>query len=371
MQNEFAAARNVCYLNTATEGILPLSAAKAIETAVKRKQSPHLIDDADFFELPRRCRSLIGGLLNCSAEEIALTGSTGYSIGVVALSLPLQKGDEVLLVERDFPSNNFSWEPLLAKGIQIRKIPFDPESDQTARLLDSIQSETRVVSINSVHHLTGYRYDLQAISQRCQDAGIYLVIDATQMIGALELDLKKTRVHALAAAGYKWQLSFDGTGFLYINQEVMPQLQPTLSSWLRNADANSFAEIKMFDSIPARSASRFEMTAPIALWSAYEKCLQILKECRIPWIESHNVKLVQRCKEFFKEAGWKIHDNKTLSSILAAVPPARYSPSSIVARLAEQEVYIAVRQNCLRISPHFYNSEQDIDRFAEELRKLL
>src|SRR5262245_19279805 len=119
MQNEFANARNVCWLNSASEGLLPLRSAKAIEEAVRLTQTPQLLDDSHYFDMPQRCRQLLAEMLHCSVSEIALLTSTSFGMTAIALSLPLNHGDEVLLVERDFPANNFSWEALRQNGIRL------------------------------------------------------------------------------------------------------------------------------------------------------------------------------------------------------------------------------------------------------------
>src|SRR5262245_37074575 len=129
MQDEFPAAKNICWLNSASQGLLPVSSAKAMNAAALRQTAP--LPDSDYYDLPARCRQLIAELHHCSPDEIALTSSTGFGLAAVALSLPLGAGEEVLLQEQDFPTNTFTWENL---GARIRRIPFAADDQQIDRL---------------------------------------------------------------------------------------------------------------------------------------------------------------------------------------------------------------------------------------------
>lgn len=372
MQNEFPNARNVCYLNSASEGLLPQRSLKAMIQAAELKQAPQVLGNAHYFELPSRIRELLGNLLHCSSSETALVPSTSFGLGAVAFSLPLKSGDEVLLVERDFPSNNFAWECLRSQGIQIRTIAFTPDNHQTSRLLEAIKPQTRVVSISVVHFYTGFRYDLAAISELCRRKDVFLVVDGIQAFGNSVIDLQQTPVDALCAAGHKWQLSPSGTGVLYIHRDLMPRLKHSFTGWMHNKNATAFSNTSMFEYEPCSTTRRFELgTAPYILYAAYEQSLQLLQESRIEYIEQHNRRLVSKLVDFFCEMNWDVPDIPRSSSIFSVSAPAQCDIYRILNKLAERQVYVSVRENHLRIAPHFYNTEQDIDRFCQELRTCL
>ncbi len=372
MQNEFPNARNVCYLNTGSEGILPQRSLKALTAAAMAKQQPQTLGDHHYYEMPQRCRKLPAQMIHCDSGEIALIGSTTLGMGLLAHSLPLVSGDEVLLVEKDFPANNFAWEPLRRNGVQIRMVPFRPEADQTARLLESISPSTRVISISMIHFYSGFRYDIKAISDVCRQKGIFFVMDAIQAVGAVEINLQETPVDALCAAAHKWQISPAGTGFLYINRNLMPQLRESFSGWMHNRNATCFAETRMFDYAPADAPWRFELgTLPFILFSAYEQSLTLLMEARIPYIEEHNIKLASQLNDFFVETGWILPRPKPSSPFCSVYPPGKYNAATLQRALHSREVYVSMRENYLRITPHFYNTDQDIARFCDEMKKLL
>jgi cysteine desulfurase/selenocysteine lyase len=372
MQDEFPNAKNVCYLNTAADGILPQSTLHAMHSAAVKKKTPQELGEEEFYRRPARCRELIAAMLHCNPEEIALCPSTQFGLAAVAHSLPLTPRDEVLIVERDFPSNNFTWEGLRADGVTIREVPFSPDGGHMARLMEAIRPATRVISVSLVHFWTGYLYDLPLLSAHCSRNGIFLVLDAIQAAGNMELNLQETTVTAVSAAAHKWQLSPQGTGFLYVNRDVMPQLKPSLSGWMHNRDSATFAELDFFNYGTPQAAWRFELgTVPYMLTAGYEQSLNILLRCRPPYIERHNARLTDRLAGFFREIGWPVSDSPRSASIFCVRPPARYNPEDLVRKLREREVFVSVRNQYLRISPHFYNSEQDIDRFCEELRKLI
>jgi selenocysteine lyase/cysteine desulfurase len=372
MQNEFPNATDVCYLNTASEGLLPVRSLRSIQNAAAQKQKPQQLGDAQYFEMPARCRALLATMLHCSPSEIALVPSTTYGMSVMALSLPLNPGDQVLLVDRDFPSNNFAWEPLRSQGIHIRTAPFQPDSNQASRVLECITPATRVLSLSLVHFYTGLRYDLKLFSDVCREKNIYLIVDAIQAAGALEIDLQKTPVDAMCAAAHKWQISPSGTGFLYIRQNLLPSLKHTFSGWMHNKNATSFQNTDMFEYHPADSACRYELgTEPFILLSAYEQSLMLLLEAKIPYIEEHNNRLSTRMKDFFRELGWKLPDISNHSPFCALQPPEPYNSMHLLRALAQHEIYVAVRANYLRMTPHLYNNERDIDRFCEIFKTIL
>jgi cysteine desulfurase/selenocysteine lyase len=372
LQNEFPHASDVCYLNSASEGLLPQRSMRALQEAASMKQKPQVLGDPQYFAMPGRCRSLLAQMLHCAPEEIGLINSTSFGMGIMAHSLPLKSGDEVLIVDHDFPSNNFAWEPLRQHGIQIRTAPFEPDQNQVARVLDSITPATRVLSLSVVHFYTGYRYDLKLFSEICKQKEIFLIVDAIQAAGTLEINLKETPVDAMCAAAHKWQLSPSGTGFLYVNPELMPKLNPAFSGWMHNKNATRFAETDMFDYDPSPNTRRYELgTAPIILLSAYEQSLKLLLEAQISYIEEHNIRLASRLKSFFGEIGWKQPELPIDSPFCSLQPPENYDAMKLMNSLSQREIYVAVRANHLRMTPHLYNDEQDVDRFCEEFKKCL
>lgn len=369
MQDEFPNAKNVCYLNTASEGLLPASSVETIHQMARLQMTPQKLTDSHFYEMPARCRGLIAEALHCRKDEIALTTSTGFGLSAVALSLPLQQGDEVLLTEQDFPANTFAWESLRDRGVQVRKAPFAADSHQMSRILESVQPQTRVLAISAVHFYTGFRYDLSVLSEFCRSRGIFLVLDAVQAAGSVEIDLQKTPVDALSAAGHKWQLSPIGTGFLYVNRDLMPRLRPAWNGWMSNAGATCFSETNFFEFLPSTEAARFELgSMHQILVAAYEVAWTLLKSSRMPLVEKHNLALAARIREGLQELGWSLCATALPSVIVSARPPAKDSPADIISRLQEKQIHIALRNGFLRASPHLYNTTQDVDRLLAALK---
>lgn len=372
MQDEFPNAKNTCYLNSAAQGLLPQSSARAMNEAARLQMTPQELGDAQFYDLPARCRKLVADLLHCGSEEIAITPSTGYGLAAIALSLPLAAGDEVLLIENDFPANMFAWEALRQRGIRIRTAPFAPDGSQTSRLLESIRPETRALSLSAVHFYTGYRYDLPAISKFCRNRGIFLIVDAAHAAGCLDLNLQETPVDTVSAAGHKWQLGPNGTGFLYIQRDLLPRLNPAFSGWMSNAAATRFAETRFFGFQPAGETRRFELgSTPYILLAAYEIGLKLLNDSRMPLVEKHNLSLAARIRQSFEELGWTICGTALPSVIVSAKPPDKYDAAVLHRALLDKQVYISLRLGHLRASPHLYSGTADVDRLFGELKQLL
>ncbi len=336
------------------------------------KQKPQVLGDSQYYEMPERCRSLVAQMIHCAAEDIALIPSTSYGMSMMAHSLPLKSGDEVVIVEQDFPSNNFAWEPLRDRGIKIRTVPFQADADQTGRVLESLTPPARVLSLSVVHFFTGFRYDLKLISEVCRQKDIFLIVDAIQAAGTIEINVKETPVDALCAAAHKWQLSPSGTGFLYVSHELRNRLTYPVSGWMHNKNAGSLSEMELFIYEPSASTRRYELgTAPIILFAAYEQSLHVLLESHIPYIEEHNIRLAGKMKAFFRELGWKQLSTPIPSPFCSVYPPEQFNAADLVRSLAEHEVFAAVRANHLRMTPHLYNTDQHIDRFCEVMKSVI
>jgi selenocysteine lyase/cysteine desulfurase len=311
-------------------------------------------------------------MIHSAAEDIALVPSTSYGMSMIANSLPLKSGDEVVIVEKDFPSNNFAWEPLRERGIKIQTVPFRADADQMGRVLESLKPPVRVLSLSVVHFYTGFRYDLKLISEVCRQNNILLIVDAIQAAGTIEINVQETYVDALCAAAHKWQLSPSGTGFLYVNPQLRPHLTSPVSGWMHNKNAGRFSETDMFTYEPTSHTKRYELgTAPIILFAAYEQSLRVLLESRIPYIEEHNIKLAEKLKTFFRELGWKQPETPIPSPFCSVCPPEQFNASDLLQDLSQQEVFVAVRANHLRMTPHLYNTDQHIDRFCEALTSVI
>src|SRR5919201_2216795 len=184
------------WLNAAHQGPLPRVAVQAADEALRAKAAPHQIADEAFLEVPRRLRELLGRLIGVAAEEIILGNSASWGLQVLANGLPWREGDEVIVLADEFPATVFPWLVAERHGVTIRRLELNEPALRPERLERELSPATRVVAVNWVRSLTGHVVDLRGLQDVCARAGVHLVVNMTQGLGALPLDVGATPVAA-------------------------------------------------------------------------------------------------------------------------------------------------------------------------------
>ena len=217
------------YLNHASIGPLPERTRLALEAFNRRRAMPFQLPDRDLFGTVAETRRLIAQLLSATPEEVGLTVNTSFGLGVMARALPLERGDVVLVSDREFPANVYPWIRLRELGITVELLPTTAAGwPDEARMLDRLTDpRVRAVAVSLVQFSSGYRVDLEALSAATRRTGAWLVVDAIQGVGQLPLDLSRVQVDILACGGQKWLLSPWGSGFVYVRRELIARLDPT------------------------------------------------------------------------------------------------------------------------------------------------
>jgi cysteine desulfurase / selenocysteine lyase len=224
--SEFGPFEDRVWLNTAHQGPLPRPAVEATVQAAALKATPHRIGDDDFRAGPSRLRSLLGRLVGSPAEEIVLGNSTSYGLHLIANGLPWEDGDEVLVIEGDYPATVLPWRRLAGQGVRVR--PLSPADGLLTadELSAAVGPNTRLLAVTWVDSFTGRALDLDALGAVCRRAGIVLVVNASQALGARAIDVQRTPVDAVVSCGYKWLCGPYATGFAWLH----PTLRPRSSS---------------------------------------------------------------------------------------------------------------------------------------------
>src|SRR5665213_1193436 len=176
-------------------------------------------------------------------SEIACMTNTSYGINVAMLGLPLRSGDVVLTYEGEYPADVYPWMSLAKKGVRLELIPKRDGLQDEARLLEELKRpEVKVVTMSWVSFSTGYRADLATIGRACRERGIYLVVDAIQGVGALTLDVSKLEIDVLACGGQKWLLAPWGSGFVYVREGLLREIEPAVVGWLAMRSSEDFTK---------------------------------------------------------------------------------------------------------------------------------
>ncbi len=372
-RHDFYSTDGVTYLNCAYMGPMPRLAIEAVRAALRLKMTPHLLADRDFFTYPDAFRAAVARLLAVPAERIAVTDSTTSGIMLLVNGLDWRRGDRVLLPAGSFPANRFPWHWLARRGVEVVEVPEDDDAVSDAeRFAAAWSPKTRVLAAGWVSYRTGRRRDLAGLGELCRSRGALFVVDGTQGVGGLALDLAATPCDLLACSGYKWMLGPYGTGFAYLAPDLAARLVPHNVNWFRVAGAEDFNRLaeRPLDLVPG--AARFDKNAPAAFFdmAGAAAATEYLAEVTPSAVEAHVRglldRLLARLPSCFQPLGPLTRERR--SNILCIAAATEEATRAAHARLRQGGVVASLREGAIRLSPGIYNTEADVDRVLELLQ---
>lgn len=360
------------YLNSAYQGPLPRVSAAAVEEALELKRRPYQLPERLLVELPREVRALAARLIGARTEEISVGTGATHGLNLAAAGLPLKPGDEVLLSPGEFPSNLFPWRyHSVRRGYSTRVIETQGPYPQVEDYARAATQHTRAVAVAQVSYSTGYRVDLPALSRLCKERGWYLVVDACQAVGSLAFSVADFQPDILATGGYKWLLSPYGTGFTYIRRALIAELEVPVVYWAGLASAEDFNALSRQTMTFADSARRFDApeTASFLNLFGFKRSLQYLLDVGVETVERHHVALLQRLSDGLP-AGVTMDADRSpehRSGIVFLSGRDTEATAATFQQLRAAKIHTSLREGRIRVSPHLYNDENDIDRLLAGL----
>jgi cysteine desulfurase / selenocysteine lyase len=367
---EFPRASEAVYLNAASIGPLPLRTRRAVEEYAVLRSAPHRMQERHFFPLLEEARRLAAQLINADAGEIALAPNTSYGINLAARSLPLAAGDIVIVSEREFPANVYPWLALRQRGVRVELVPVTSSGwPDEARLLERVRDpQVRVLAVSLVQFGSGYTVDLAALSRVCRDSATWLVVDAIQGIGQLPVDVQAVPVDVLACGGQKWLLSPWGSGFVYVRRELFDVLPPADVGWMAFAGTDDLNRLTDYGSTLRPNARRYELvTLPYQDMAGLVASMGLLLEVGIATIRDHLAAIGAPLLEWAAENDVPVSsptDAVHRSGIICLDVPA--APRAYAA-LRRAGVVTSLREGSIRVAPHLYNTEDDLERVGRVL----
>lgn len=340
---EFPALSRWTYLNTATFGQIPVAATAAMAAHCAHRDELACSDFLNWYDDADRLRGLLARLLNAAAEDIAFAPSAAHVLGTVVTGLELATGDSILTLQDEFP--NQLYQP------NLREVPWD-------QFYAAIDRSVKLVAISEVNYATGFRPPLAEISRVLKSRGIPLFVDGTQSAGALRFNVAETPVDVYAVHAYKWMISPPGAGFFYISPEFRAKLRPNVIGWRSHHDWRNVDNLHHGSPVFSTKAEKYEGGGlPVALLCAMEASVNLMLQIGVDAIEQRVLGLAACAREALRGLGAEADD--TGSQIVAARFPDR-DVSQIARDLKERRILVAARHGHLRVSPHFYNTEEDL-----------
>ena len=366
---------SVTYLNCAYMAPQLRSVRKAGEEAVALKSEPWQITPEDFFTGSEEARELFARLLHGEPDGVALVPSVSYGLAVAAANVPVKEGQNIVILEEQFPSNVYAWRRLAKdQRAALVTVARPPDHDWTTAVLERIDEDTAVAAVPNCHWTDGSLLDLPAIGRRVREVGGALVVDATQSLGAYPLDVGEVRPDFLVAAAYKWLFGPYSFGFLYVDPARREGV-PVEENWISRSGSEDFARLTAYRDDYAPGARRYdvgERSNPVLLPMVNEALRQILA-----WgIEDIAAGIRELTGLVEKEAAARgiqtiPEDRRAGHMIGLTLGREAEAPKDLAARLASENVYASVRGSSLRVSPHLYNTPQDVERLFEVLADAL
>jgi selenocysteine lyase/cysteine desulfurase len=312
-------------------------------------------------------RTLAAQLVGAIPEEIALVGNTTAGINLVAEGYPWKPGDNIVTRADEFPSNQYPWLHLADRGVETRRVPTDGGRLDLDRLMAACDARTRVVSVSWVAYASGWRHDLDRLAEAVHERGALLFLDAIQGLGVFPLDVRATGVDFLAADGHKWLLGPEGAGVFFTRREHLNLLRPVGVGWNSVRNEHDFSHIEL---IFKDTAARYEGGSQnVAGLLALEASLELLSRFGTAAISRRVLEVTDFACRRLGETGAVILSDRTpvhRSGIVSFEMPGRDS-RALRKKCVEERVLLSCRAGRLRISPHAYNHEEDIERLVEAI----
>ncbi|MCD6432237.1 aminotransferase class V-fold PLP-dependent enzyme [Candidatus Bathyarchaeota archaeon] len=367
VREQFPVTKNKVFLNHAAESPLPKPVADAVHKYVEEFSN----FGESSIELEDRGKSLFAKLINAKPEELAIVENTSMGLNIAANLLRYPPGSKIVTTDMEYPSVVYPW---LRKSLPV-KVHYVKNVNGKILLEDvekAVDDNTVAVVISHVEYFNGFRNDLGAISEIAHEHGAYVIVDAIQSAGAVKIDVKKDDVDFLTCACYKWLLGPPGAGYLYVKKELIEKFEPPLVGWL-SVKPEAFETIDFWDIWSLKlseTASRFEVGTPSFISIAgIIKALKMLLDFGMENVERRILKLTDYLIETVKDLGLKLQTPEEKQYRSGIVNFKISNPKELAEKLNGKNIVVSARSHGIRVSPHFYNIEEEIDTLMEEVKR--
>ena len=362
----FPVTKNLIYFNHAAVGPLSTIACEAMERQARDQREFGALHWREWYAEYENLRASAARLIGAAEpREIAVIKNTSEGISFVAEGYRWQAGENVVTTALEFPSNYTPWKRLERRGVECRVI----DEPSVALIEQAIDERTRIVTVSSVAFHTGYTADLDAVGDLCARRNVLFCVDAIQSVGALPIDVSRSKIAFLAADGHKWMCGAEGAGLFYVAAEHRDRLEVLESGWTNIDRHGKFTRVSVELMPDARrfEAGSLNTNGIFGLRAA----IDLLLDVGISAIGDEVIRLATRLADGLSSIGYEIRSPRPIASgIVGAVVPDVRELYRLHGELEKAGIVCAPREGMLRFSPHFYNEESEVDRVIEVLREL-
>ncbi len=370
-RDNFPITERWAYFDHAAVAPLCRPAAEAMGAWMENSAGHGSVRWLDSYKILEQARERAAKLVHADSDEIAFVQGTTQGIGYIAEGFPWQEGDNVVTASEEYPSNVYPWMNLAVRGVSLRRVEGREGRIWLEDIEAAIDRSTRVVTISHVEFASGFRNDLDGLAAICQRRGVALFVDAIQGLGPLTIDLSKTPIDFLSTGGQKWLLGVEGAGFLFVRKPWIERLRCVVGLGSHSVvDATNYTKIDMTLKPSARrwEGGCYNMAGVHALGAS----LGLFLELGLEAVSARVLSLADQVRERAIDKGWDVYgsDRREDRSGIVSLTHDKADHEAIVGLGRELGVAVSCRAGRLRVSPHFYTNEADLDRLTDLLQRV-
>jgi len=365
VRKHFPTLAGMTYLNNAATGIPP----QATITAMKEHLENRVRAKSNFEETLegfKEIRKNLANLLGGEAESYGFAPSTSGGLNIFAHGIDYPEGSNIVICDLEFPANYIPWQNVARMyGVELRVVKSENGFVSHDTFLEKIDDNTRVVAVSLVQFASGFRVDMSRLAKAAHDKGAYIVADIIQAAGWKDIDLPQMDVDFAAAQAAKWLIGPIGAGFVYVKKERIPEINNRFMGWWSVENMNEFA---YSERTPASDARKFESGSPAMIaYVGFKESLKVLLEIPSKDRERAALDNADYLRKRLTEIGIEYYDfpNENRSATVSCKPN---NVEELHKTLFKSDIHCSVRNGRLRVSPHYYNSREEIDMLTERMR---
>ena len=366
----FDVPQDVAYFNCANLAPRLHSVTQAGLAALHRMASPWTVGAADWFSGAEELRGLFAELVNATPNHVALVPSVSYGIAVAAANLAVERGSNIIVLDQQYPSNVYAWRRVCTTNhAKLRVVLRSGDRPLTDALLERVDDRTAVIAVPHCHWTDGERLDLVKVGAAARKVGAALVVDASQSLGALPLDVAEVRPDFLVTVGYKWLLGPYGLAYLYVDEKWHDKGRPIEESWLTRARADDFTRLVDYVEDYRPGARRFDAGEFPQFISVPMACaaLSQLLEWGVENIQATLQELTRYIAQRAEQLGFAPSRMAERAGHFLALDLPVGLEQNLGGELAAQGIHVAVRGSKIRIAPHLHVTDADTERLLKGL----
>jgi len=374
----FSLKENTHYLNCAYKAPLLRSAEEACIKALHRERNPAEIEPANFFEETNQVRNYFAQLINSEASQIAIIPSVSFGMSTVLSNTKGKVNGNAITIKDEFPSGYFALEKWCTQNDNELVVVQPNGTSQIGEswnnnILNHITKQTSIVLMSSVHWMNGIKFDLEAIGKKCRQVGAKFIVDGTQSVGAMEMDIHRYQIDALICAGYKWLFGPYSVSLAYFSEAYNEGI-PLEETWMNRTNAIEFSNLTAYEGKYKAGAERYNVgeTSNLIVMPILKESLKQINNWGPTNIQEYCAELIKPLVTYLKGLNVTLEKDEFFCSHLFSLQlPKEVDTETLKENLVKNNIFISIRGPYLRVSVNVFNDDEDISKLIEVIAQTI